>query len=229
MTDTAIVQQRNPSILSEGVLAGLRMSTARQLFTADWKAELILGGHAFNVSVGGIAAGGTESLVTGGGAGTVIDSDQPEMIVGVDEGKYLIPLGFTCAARVDLDANAETGEIILFADTTQAPPSSVTGVVETKSSLLDSGDNSSVARAFSAITADITDPVASIVLGFATILNAQVTAAGEHWQELRLDYDPSYPVLLKGPCSVVACWGGTAAVTAIASFSWAEVPLDRFD
>ena len=86
MTDTAIVQQRNPSILSEGVLAGLRMSSARQLFTADWKTELVLGGHAFNVTVGGVTSGATDLLVTGGGAGTVIDSNQPEMIVGFYDG-----------------------------------------------------------------------------------------------------------------------------------------------
>ena len=229
MVEQATVQQRSPNIVADGVVAGLRQSSVRQLYTADWKTELVLAGKAFNVTVGGITAGAAELLITGGGSGTVINSDQPELVVGIDAGHYMIPLGFTCAARVDVDADTETGNIILFADTTQAPVASVTGVVESPASLLDSGKNSSIARAFSAITADITDPVASIVLGFATIVHAVVTAAGEHWQELRLDYDPSFPMLLKGPCQVVACWGGTAAVPAIASFSWAEVSLDRYE
>lgn len=229
MTDTAIVQQSTASEFGDGTLTGLRQSRIRQLFTADWKQELMVSGRAFTVSVGGITAGADVLLVTGGGSGTVIDSDQPEMIVGVDAGFYMIPLAFTCATQVDLDADTEVGNIILFADTTQAPPASVTGVVETPSAVLDSGNHSSIARAFSAITADITDPVASINLGYATTRLSAVSAASAFPVQLRLDFDPSVPHLLKGPCSVVAAWGGTAAVTGICSFTWAEVPITRFD
>ena len=57
-----------------------------------------------------------------GGNGTVIDSNQPELAVGTPAGYYHIPLGFTAACKVDLDADAEEGSIILFGDTTQQIP-----------------------------------------------------------------------------------------------------------
>ena len=230
MTDTAIVQQRTANVVADGVVAGLRQSSIRQLFTANWKTELLLAGRCFEVTVGGIAAGAAEALITGGGAGTVIDSDQPEMIVGVRAGYYMIPISFRCAARVDLDAQGETGEILLFADTTQAPPGSVTGATETPAAMLASGNHSSVALAYSAVTADITDPLASRILDFETVINSDNgTAANAVNNQLKMNYEPSIPHLLKGPCSVVACWGGTAAVTAAASFIWAEVPINRFE
>jgi len=88
----------------------------------------------------------------------------------------------------------------------------------------------SVARAFSAVTADITDPVASMQLDHVVVRASDAgTAASAYGTQLRLHYDPSLPKILAGPCSVVLCWGGTAAVTGIATLTWAEVPAAWFE
>lgn len=222
------IQQIGPALGVDGNDVDVRMTRMQQVFTANWREELLMGGYCYSVSVGGISAGGDAALVTGGGAGTVIDSDQPEVIVSVPSGYYLIPLEFQASAQVDLDADAEVGNILLFADVTQAVAATgVTGTAGTAIPMLGGGP-SSVARIWHTITADITDPIASMVLAYETVRGAEVTAAGESVVKLSAFYQPMTPPLLVGPCSVVACWGGTAAVTAIATLKWAEVPASRF-
>jgi hypothetical protein len=225
-----MVQQRNAAINADGTPKGLRLTRAGQLFTADWKTELVLAGLAYNVSVGDISAGAAEALITGGGDGTVIDTDQPEMAIGTPAGFYHIPLGFTAAGRVDFDADAETAEIVLFADLVKSIPQPViaSSTLETPQNLLDGG-RASVSFAQSAVTTDITDVVLSMLLGISLWQASEITAAGAHDMGMRLDYAPSFPTLLKGPCSVVACWGGTAAVAGACSYNWAEVPVERFE
>jgi hypothetical protein len=101
----------------------------------------------------------------------VIDSDQPEMQIGTPTGHYHIPLGFMFSGRADLDANAETAEVLLFADTTSRGdrPIAASSTVKTPMNLLGGGE-SSVSYATSAVTTDITDPVCSHILAFRTLL-----------------------------------------------------------
>lgn len=221
----AVAQQQGPSVSSDGQLRDLTGDRLGSLFTAGWKERLILGGYGYTVSVGSVSAGGDVALVTGGGAGTTIDSDQPELIVSVGTGYFLVPLGFHAAAQVDLDADAEVGNILLFADITQAVAATgVTGTAATVVPMIDGGA-ASVAYGWHTVTGDVTDPVASLVLGYATVRNADNGTAGNSVDvSLRLDYDPSYPRFLAGPCSIVACWGGTAAVTASAILDFAVLP-----
>ncbi len=226
----AMVNQKSPAVSADGVSTGFRATRIGQLLTADWKTELVLSGSAFNVTVGAVTGGAAEALITGGGDGTTIDSDQPELAIGTPSGYYHIPLGFTGAGRVDFDADAETAEMILFADTTQSIPQplSASSTIEVPTCLVD-GLKSSVSYAQSAVTTDITDPICSLLLGLSLWRASEITAAGAHDMGMRLDFDPSFPTILKGPCSVVACWGGTAAVAAACSYSWAEVPIARFE
>ncbi len=221
-------RQRNPGLLSAGQEAEGRFSHAGQLFSAGWREELYMAGHCYAMHVGTLTTGADVGLITGGGAGTTIDSDQPEAIVGVLAGTYLIPLEVRVAVNVDLDADAEFGNIALFVDTTQAPPATATATTFTPVPLLGGGPGSN-ARAFAAVTADITDPVMSVLLDYATVMQSQTTAASISNQSLRMEYRPVSPSIFKGPCSLVLCWGGTAAVTGMASIVWAEVPAGRFE
>ncbi len=229
----AIAQQQSAAVKSDGQEAGLRSTRAGQLLTADWKTELVLAGRAFNVTVGGISAGGDVALITGGGAGTTIDSDEPEMAISTPVGYYHIPLGFTCATQQDPGAaDADEANIILFADVTQAAEAPViaSATLETPQNLLDGGP-ASISAAQSAVTTALAavNPVCSILLGYSTSQAAQVTGAGTVVLELKLDFDPSYPTILAGPCIVVACWGGTNAATGACSYNWAEVPANRVE
>jgi len=220
--------QGSAVIAADGTYTAIRSTRAGQLFTADWKSELILAGLAYGVTVGGIAAGAAEALITGGGAGTTIDSDQPELQIGTPTGHYHIPLGFTFSGRCDLDADAETAQVLLFADTTSQGdrPIAASSTVKTPMNLLGGGE-SSVSYATSAVTTDITDPVCSHILAFRTLL-LEAAAAGSIAADLSVNWHPSFPIILKGPCAVYACWGGTAALPGACSYYWAEVPAARF-
>jgi hypothetical protein len=224
----ALSQQSGPSITGDGAQAALRMTRSGQLFVADWKAELVLAGLAYGVTVGSISAGAAEALITGGGAGTVIDTDQPELHVGTPTGYYHVPLGFVFSGRADLDADAETAEVLLFADTTSQGdrPIAASSTVKTPMNLLGGGD-AAVSWATSAVTTDITDPVCSHILAFRTFQLA-AAAAGAIASDLTLQWEPNMPIILKGPCAVYAAWGGTAAVAAACSYYFAEVPAARF-
>jgi len=225
----AVAQQQGANVSTGGQLRALRTTRVGQLLVADWRTELILAGAAFSVSVGDIVAGGDVALVTGGGAGSTIDSDQPEMAVGTPTGFYHIPLGFDFEGQVDIDADLDEGNVILFADTTQQIPLPIiaSSTLETPANLLGGGP-AAVSWAQSVVTTNITAPVGSIVLAYGTTQGSQVTAASYTLPKLQCHWYPAFPMLLKGPCSVVACWGGTAAVLGMASYYFAEVPLARF-
>lgn len=226
----AVARQRDPEVFNDGQPGSLRMSRAGQLFTADWPVELAMAGHVYSLSPIAAAIAGLDEVtpqVTGGGAGTVIDSDQPEIIVGVDAGYFLIPMELMAAVKVDLDADAEIGAILAFTDRTQAPPTSVTGTVLAPSNCLDDGP-AFPGRSFHTITADITDPVLSDLLVYDVIRAADAgVVASEQVIQLHVDWKAKVPMFIKGPCSIVVCWGGTAAVQALARLTFACIPERR--
>ena len=222
----ALVDQFDPSVLSEGVQDYMRQSKMGQLFTASWKERLLLAGKLWVVTVGTLTGEGDVGKITGGGAGTTIDLDQPETIVGVDSGYFLIPVEVHVAAICDLDADGEHAGIVLAADRSAAPPTSVTGTIETPLNLLDGGPTFP-GRAFSAVTADIANPSNEELLS-AAYLNQQAATELNGPNKLELHYEPNIPDLLAGPCSVTLYWGGTAAVTALARIVFAAVPTSWF-
>lgn len=228
----AVAQQQGAAAVSDGQKRDLRTTRAGELLTADWRTNLVLSGFAYRVTVGGISAGAAESLITGGGNGTVINTDRPELAVGVAAGVYLIPLGFHCSVRCAMASTTETGEIMLLADTDKNIPAPViaTSTLEVPANLL-GGGKASVARAQSAVnTTDIVDPVASQILVWKTLLNSDNgVAANAVTADLTVDWEPSYLTLLKGPCSVIGVWGGTAATPGACIFDWAEVPIEYFE
>jgi hypothetical protein len=151
------------------------------------------------------------------------------LCVGTPTGYFHIPLSFTCAVQQDMDADTEECNILLFADLTKTAPATATATTETAQNLLDGGPTS-VSRAFSACnTDDITDPVCTMILDYVTSQAAQVSGAGTIIAVNKMDFQPDFPYLLKGPCSVVACFGGTSAATGAFSYNWAEVPVAFFE
>lgn len=211
-------RQKGAAVEADGAEAGLRSSRIGQLFTADWKSELVLSGKAYRVTVGTITAGGDVAPVTGGGAGLVVDQDQPEVIIGVDAGYYLIPMEIHVSAHVDMDLDAEDADIIATVDRTAGVPTSVTGVIETPVNLLD-GAAAFPGRAFSAVTADVTDPTVDEILAAVHVqgsLFVDTTAANSSLSNLlTMHYEPSYPEFIAGPMGLYVYWGGVAAVPAI--------------
>lgn len=187
----------------------------------DWRQRAIMRGLGFHVTVGAFS-----TPITGGGAGTIIDLDQPELIVSIPTGYILVPLAFTAQAQVPLlAADADEVEILLAVDRTAAMVIDGTATTETIQNMrTDLGATGSVATARSAFTADVTDPVLDIELARAVLTADSQTAAGVAWSRLDLNYDPKWPMFIKGPAMVVAYWGGTVATPGFAQFQWIELP-----
>lgn len=222
------VKQVSPEVVT-GDDQELQISKIGELFTTDWRERLKRAGLMWSTTIGGITAGAAVLHYSGGGAGTTVDSDQPEMIIGVDAGYYLIPVEIKVVARVNVDADSETADIIAFADRTQAPPTSATceasGGAATFHNLLD-GSGSFPGRGWTLVSTDLTDPVCSELLDGVSLWYG-AAAAGDSPIQMRMDYQPVNPPALAGPCSIVVCWGGSdvLGVLAIAKIVVACVPL----
>ena len=225
-------QQQGAEVLSDGgAKANVRMTRLGQLLTVDWKYNLIMGGLAWSGHIGTLTAGADVGLIVGGGAGTTPDSDKPEMILGVDAGYFLIPMECKVTCDVDIDADADFGSIVLFADRTKAPPTSVSGTpgIITPNNQLDGG-GAFPGRWFGGITTDLDDPVMDELLDYEYVAGATDATGGLGLAaKLKMDYQPQFPVLLKGPCSLVVSFGGTAAVNGMIRMVVAAVPVSWFE
>lgn len=237
-TIKGVVAQQTPVISGEGDEAYAKLSKLGAQFTADWKMQLAAGGYCYHVHDQATAiAGGDVTLIVGGGNGTTLDSDQPELAIGVDAGYYLIPLEVHVAVDMDMDANAEYAQILVFADRTQAPPAtnaSGTSLLASVVNLLDGG-GAFPGRCWGGSTGDVTDPVVSDLLAYEKTNVSEFVSNGSATnltnglvQRLSVHYEPSYPRLLAGPCQLVVCWGGTVAANGLCSATVAVVPSSWF-
>jgi hypothetical protein len=223
----AEARQTTPVVSGEGDQADVKMTRLGALYTADWKLQLIAAGLAYSLPVGTVAAGGDFTAVVGGGNGTTIDSDQPELVIGVDAGYYLIPMECSAACYADPVTDNGITQIALFADRSQAPvTANASGTAATPVNLLD-GSTAFPGRAWTASTGDITDPVCSEMLDYACN-EVGCTTGGSTNLEVKLNYKPDAPSILAGPCQVVLCWGGTAAASGGGIIKVAAVPASYF-
>ncbi len=219
----AKVAQVSPIVSGEGDFDYLKMSKLGQMLTVNWRENLIMAGKAWAVTVGTWTTQ-HYTRITGGGSGTTIDSDQPELFFDVPLGYFLIPLRIMVSAIPDIDAGDDIAEIIAIADRNARITIGTTQTVETPLNLLD-GAAGFPGLAYSAATADVTDPTVSEILDeLAEISNA--TNVNTH--KLKMDYVPTVPILLAGPCAVYVYWGGTVALPAIARAEFAAVPASWY-
>lgn len=226
-------RQNSPTIQTEGLNRSPRLTRDGRLFGADWREALILEGYAWRFSVGTITGGGNISMITGGGNGTTIDQDQPEFGISAPSTHALIPIEVQIACQVDMDADGEEANIILAADLAADYAEDGTVTTETPTNLLSGqGSETFPGTAFSAATADITDPTVSEILAFETIQGSDNGTAGNlAFPMLRMHFKPDYPYIMQSSAGVglYGYWGGTAAVPGIATVVAALVPKARFE
>lgn len=221
------VAQGTPQVVADGNARATRQSRTGELFTQGWKQALALEGRVHSVTVGGITAGGNTILITGGGAGTTIDQDQPEAGVSVALNTTIIPIRIQVATQVDMDANGEVGQILVAYDTAAAMVGG-TGTTPTVVNHITEGGVDSLATVLTAVTADITDPTVSGLLASAMAVGSDNgVAANAVVNDLRLDWQADEPFMLVGPAAFYVYWGGTAAVPGLATITWAEIPTSR--
>ncbi len=228
----AKASQLTPVITGEADLDYVRMSKLGAMFTADWKQQLIAAGLAWQAQVGGITAGADILPVLGGGNGTTMDTDQPEFVIGVGAGHYLIPM----EAHISTSAHSVTDKtintILLFADRTMSPvdTGAASSTAVTPVNLLDGAAGSFPGTALKSTTADVTDPVCTEILDFACNEGYVSATPGTAIQGLKMDYMPQAPSIIAGPCQVVLCWGSTNAsgASGIGTVKVAVVPASYF-
>ena len=230
----ARARQLNVSPAGDGDLDYLRMTRAGQLFTADWKYNLVAAGLMYRVTLGAAADDADVTAIVGGGNGTVPDIEQPEIIVMANTNR-LIPIALEMDIWSDTDAPDDYIHSLLFADRTTGVQA-VTGTLEYPANQVD-GAGDCTATVYSAVTADLTTVPASdeILSSFRKEVTAVVmngTAANEDdaiISNIQHIWHAQWPDVLASPCSIVYTFAGTLACTGIGSLVFAEVPDSWFE
>jgi len=221
----ASARQVTPVTTGEGDLDYLKMTKLGALFTADWKQQLILAGLAWEAHVGGLTTSADIAPVVGGGNGTVIDAAQPELVINCPAGYYMIVMEAECACYGDPVTDNAVTNIALFADRTQqcdATNASATAV--TPLNLLDGASPVFPGSCLKACTGDLTaSPVGSELLAYSCN-QLGCTTGGSSIAQLKLDYKPTAPSILAGPCAVALLYGGTAAQSGMGVVKVAVIP-----
>lgn len=195
-------------------------------FTVDWVQSAIRDGRGFVVNIGAFS-----SPITGGGAGTVIDLDQPEGCISIPTGTTILPIFSKIQCHVPLLAtDADESEIVLAADIASANAGDGTATAETAINLRTRHGVASLCTCKSAFTADTTDPVLGLEIDRSVITgDVQGTAATALWTSLLLDYAPKAGFYqIDGPAALYVYWGGTVATTGFGQVGWLEFPTSYF-
>ena len=220
--------QVTPIVTGEGDQDYIKMTKLGAMFTADWRQQLTLAGLVWSASVGGVTASADLLPVVGGGNGTVIDAAQPELVIGVDAGYFLIPVEAHASAYNDPNTDNAITNILLYADRTQSPDAAVvSGTTTTPVNLLDGGA-AFPGRCFTATSGDMTkSPICSEILDYESATVGAATG-GAVAHSLKLDYRPEAPSIIAGPCMVALVWGGTVASSGAGVVKVACVPTSYF-
>lgn len=222
----ALVDQIPPSVGSEGVMGYPAMSKLGQLFTADWKLRLLMAGKLWRFSNGTLSGDDAVGYITGGGAGTVVDLDEPEIAISVPAGYFLIPIEVLVAGVVDFDADLEVSAILVTLDRTQEPAGVTSATTPTMYNLLDGG-GAFPGTAYGEVTVVTTNPTNEELLAAKTY-NAHLTTDGMAVTDMNLHYEPQVPSIVAGPCTLCVYWGASAAMTALGMVVVGCVPTSWF-
>ena len=225
----AQVAQLTPVVAGEQDMTYLKSTKLGALFTADWREQMILAGLGYSVRCGGVTTSADIAPILGGGSGTVIDAAQPELIVGVDAGYYMIVMEAACSAYT-IPASAAITNIILYADRGFAPGvgQQASAAIATPVNLLDGGP-AFPGRGWQNASGDLAiSPICDELLDFVTSDIGGVAASGMTALVLKLDYRPLAPSIIAGPCMIALLFGGTAATTGCGVIRFACVPSSYF-
>ena len=183
----------------------------------DWKQKAVKDGRGFNVTVGALSTG-----ILGGGAGTVILIDLPELMISVPTGTVIMPfdIGVQCTVAAAV-ANHDINEILIAADIVKATDGTGTMTTEVAYNLRRDASKTTACTVYSAFTAATTAPVNAMELARKEqhwILDGN----GQTATRFDLLYHPEPPPLLVGPCCLLVYFGGTSATTGYIQAKWLE-------
>lgn len=195
----------------------------------DWIMAAIMRGYGWHFEVGGFASG-TDTAITGGGNGTVMDLDQPEFGISVPSGWICVPHEIRIQARPGLQTtDAHVTDILLAVDRTAKWAGDGTVTTETPLNLRSDISGGCPLPCFSAATGDITDPVISLELARMTgAEDFQGTPADSIIRSMLLEYMPLRPPLVVGPAGIYGYFGGSIATTGFAQVNFLALPAFLF-
>lgn len=196
--------------------------------------RMVADGYGRAVTVGAFSTG-----IVGGGNGTVLDLDQPELVIAIPTNLVVRILRAEIVVQGGIStADSDETEALLGVDSLGYWTVDGTSTAENPSNLNSRLDKGSACKVGSAFTADMTttprnggtaaDPVIDIELARVVETADQGgTAANVAYRGIRLEYQPLIPPWLEGQCSIVGYWGGTiATVGGYAVVQWVEAPPD---
>lgn len=191
-------------------------------------------GKGFQLYAGTLTTG-----IVGGGAGTVLDINQPEMAIGIPKGTAIRPIRVSAQVQVGLAAaDNDENEILLAVDsrgywigdgtfTNRAPHGMRTDMYDTagacKVGIAFTGNmttrRDSGVGAAPDLTVELDREVETFDI-FSTGVNAM-------YKRLKLLYEPLHPPLIVGPATLLLYFGGTVAnVGGFAQASWVEETVE---
>lgn len=223
----AVVQQIQKYVIPDGYAKDPYMTKLGEQFGMDWIQAAILQGKGFMAKVGALS-----TPVVGGGAGTIVDLDQPEFGMIIPSGYTIVPIRIAIQMTTPLLAtDADEAEALAFVDTTAA---TVTAALDgtwantiTPVNMRMAATNlvASQCTVKSVCSGDTTDPTESMDLFHEIIVgDMNGTPATGLWTKNQALYEPKNPPFIVGPASLFVYWGGTVAVNAFMQICWLERP-----
>ena len=224
MSDFRVWGQRSPQPTSDGNWVGARGLNDGTVVTAPWTQAEINASRGFVVTVGSFS-----TPITGGGAGTIVDQDQPEAIISVPSGTAIEIVSINVQTQVPLLAtDADECEILVAVDKDTAYAGDGTVTPETPLNLRMNATATSSVTAASAATANITNPTLDLELARSVVTgDVNGVAANALWTKNELNYAPAQRPVLVGPCALYVYWGGTVATPGFAQITYIENTGDR--
>ncbi len=219
------VQQASKYIIPDGQAQKGYMTRRGEAFGMDWIQAAILEGKGFTAKVGAFS-----TPVVGGGAGTVIDLDQPEFGMIIPDGTTIVPIRIAVQLATPLGAtDADEVETVWFVDVTAATVAAALDGTWANTITPNNMRINLTNRANSGCTVksvcsgDTTDPTEGVdLLHTQLTLDMNGTPANAIWTRHEALYEPRNPPYIVGPASLFGYWGGTVATSAFAQIWWLE-------
>jgi len=192
----------------------------------NWKMDAIQDGRGFHVTVGAL----TTSIV-GGGNGTAITLNEPEVVISVPDGTSILPIRVDVQCELPIiAAAADVSEIIIGSDKDATWDTTGTSAEETAVNMRTTHTATSLCSCESAFTGAITtSPALDYEIARAQSTGSDYgTPTNSNFEELKLLYEPLAPPILDGPCMLLVYWGGTVATSGFAQIEWLEFPSGYF-
>lgn len=188
----------------------------------DWRQALIARSKGWQASVGTFS-----TPIVGGGNGTVIDADQPELVVDVPSGTTMIPLRCEVSLLLPLIAsdNDEVDIVIAVDGDAVSGATGTNGTVEAPRNLRTNKAGGCPCTVVSAVTTNLSAaPTLDLELSHYQLHgDVQGTAANAYFGNGQHLYEPRFSPFILGPATFIVYFGGTVATSGFISLDFLAI------